>query len=134
MFEQLKKENPKLINIGKKWSKEEEKKLLTKLDEGNKCEDLVNEFKRTEGGLISHLKQMAMYMIEDGQDIDEVSNITKLSKTAITNYINKKNPKIDKDLKTEIKQLFSLMSVINSKLDLIIDKSKINSDEFFDCL
>lgn len=110
------------------------KKLLTKLDEGNKCEDLVNEFKRTEGGLISHLKQMAMYMIEDGQDIDEVSNITKLSKTAITNYINKKNPKIDKDLKTEIKQLFSLMSVINSKLDLIIDKSKINSDEFFDCL
>lgn len=76
-----------------------------------------------------------MYMIEDGQDIDEVSNITKLSKTTITSYINKKNPKIDKDVKTDIKQLFFLMSVINSKLDLILNKSKINSsDEFFDCL
>lgn len=27
-FEELKKENPTLINIGKKWSKKEEKELL----------------------------------------------------------------------------------------------------------
>ncbi len=123
-FKELKDQNPDLINIGKKWSKQEEKKLLTELSKGNNIKDLTRIFGRTEGGLICHLKKMAMYMIEDGKDIDEVSDITKLPKIAITNYINKQNPKI---------AITNYINKQNPKMEIKMEiKISVNSEEFFD--
>lgn len=65
-------------------------------------------------------------MIEDGEDINEVSNKTKLSKKVILNYIKKKNKKVyDKDSEqVEYEKLFNLMCIINSKLDLLLQEKQ----------
>ena len=78
MFKHAIQKNPELINIGKKWSIEEEKELLEQIKENKSYHTISIQFKRTEGGIRSHLKQLATKYYNNDEAIDSIELITGL--------------------------------------------------------
>lgn len=86
-------ENPETSLAGTKWTDDEEKCLLESIaDENKTIEEIAIEHKRTPGGIISRLKQVAVKMvINDGIDINEVSKSLRVSVDDINTSLNKRN-------------------------------------------
>jgi hypothetical protein len=139
-IQKIKKDNPELINIGKYWSKSDENKLLSMI-KNNSIEDIARFFLRTEGGIISRIRLIALSLIKTGKNIEEVSDITNLPVCDILSYIekednknkNKQNDKQNdkqnnndnrKDRKAVLDEIYQLLSIVNAKLDLVREMEK----------
>ena len=92
-IKEIKEKNPHLINIGKKWSTEEETRLLAYIKEGKSHSDISIEFKRTEGAITSHLKELAVHYFNDEEPIQIIKILTGLSEDSIMDAIGKKERK-----------------------------------------
>ena len=63
---------------GKKWEKDEDEFILTRIKQGAIPFTIAKEVKRTTGGIVSHLRQMACQMIDNGKSMEEVVELTGL--------------------------------------------------------
>lgn len=84
---------------GQKWEKDEEDFILARIKQGALPMIIANEVKRTTGGIVCHLKQMACNWIESGKPIEEVSILTGLPLSEIQNEIKRR------DLAKQMKEL-----------------------------
>lgn len=63
---------------GKKWEKDEEDFILARINQGAIPMVIAKEVKRTTGGIVSHLRQMACNWVDSGKPIEEASVLTGL--------------------------------------------------------
>lgn len=63
---------------GKKWEKDEEDFILARIKQGAIPMVIAKEVKRTTGGIVSHLRQMACNWVDSGKPIEEASILTGL--------------------------------------------------------
>jgi hypothetical protein len=122
------KKNPETSLAGSKWSSDEDINLLEEIKDKN-YEEIALIHKRTTGAIRSHLREIAVKMINDGNTYEEVSIITKLSKEEIAMAVEKKNikntvknPIINTEIETEIKIAQAVAVIkIESQLDILKD-------------
>jgi len=97
------KENPDTANIGKKWSDEEVSDLIKERKNDFTIEEIASFHKRTSGSIMSKLLQIACkYIINDNQDINEISSLLKISIEDISDFINKQEKNITKTKKEKV--------------------------------
>lgn len=63
---------------GQKWEKDEEDFVLARIKQGAIPMVIAKEVKRTTGGIVSHLRQMACSWIDSGTSIEEAAEKTGL--------------------------------------------------------
>ena len=122
MFKNLQesgKDYPK--NIGKLWSKDEEKLLLQEISENIDIEAIATKHERTIGGISSKINDIAYKMYIDNISIDKIFEKTKLDEKTIEEVIKKKKAKIKIGKNTD---LFKIDNASNLK---VIDRNN-NSD------
>uniref|UniRef100_A0A6C0D5I4 AAA+ ATPase domain-containing protein n=1 Tax=viral metagenome TaxID=1070528 RepID=A0A6C0D5I4_9ZZZZ len=123
MYKRAIEKNPELINIGKKWSQEEEKLLLERIKEGKSHNDISIEFKRTRGGISSHIKDLAIKYYNDDEPIEIIQHITRLSKDIIMEAVehqkNKKLNKKERSKKENSKKECKIVDDIETKINEI---------------
>jgi Werner syndrome ATP-dependent helicase len=76
-------------NNGKRWTEDEETKLLKNL-KNKSIPELAIEHKRTEGGIKSRLKEIAYKLHTEGKTIKEISKTVKISESDLDKIIEKK--------------------------------------------
>jgi ATP-dependent DNA helicase PIF1 len=92
MFKKARENNPELINIGKKWSKDEESLLLLRIKEKKSHLEISSEFKRTPGGIVSRLKDVAVKLYNDNESIEIIEKITSIKREIILEKVNRTKP------------------------------------------
>ena len=93
MLKMLKSQNPDKdypINMGKKWTDEEENTLLQELDKNIDIETIAQQHSRTIGGINCRRKDIAYTMYLQNISIEEIIIKTKLNNEQITETITKK--------------------------------------------
>ena len=96
MFKNLKKSGkdyPK--NLGKLWSKDEEKLLLQEISENIDIEAIAIKHERTIGGIASKINDIAYKMYIDNISIDKIFEKTKIDEKKLEEIIGKKTSKIE---------------------------------------
>jgi hypothetical protein len=79
---------------GKKWSDEEENKLLDFIDKNKSYVEIANELERTTRAIECRVCLHAVkYMESDDKSLSDASNKFKLDEKTLTKYINIKNIK-----------------------------------------
>ena len=114
-------ENPETANAGKKWSEEEINELLTNIKTMT-FEEVAIIHKRTTGSVKGKLLSIALSLIDKKMLIDEISEIVKLSKESIIDYMNKKpekKVKPDKNNNIDVKT--------NNELSNLIEESVVSN-------
>jgi Werner syndrome ATP-dependent helicase len=90
--EEIKEENNK-INMGKKWTKEEDKKILEDVKKLS-IKDIALKYKRTRGGISARLKKLACDMYNESnkseEEIEKICKKTKISKEILMKTVNQK--------------------------------------------
>jgi len=119
MYKAAKEKNPELINIGKKWSKDEETLLLRRIKENKSHVDISIEFKRTVGGINSHLKHIAVKAYNDDEPIEIIQLYTGISKETILEQVERNKLKIES--KRQNKKV-SKMACTNEEYGFDVDK------------
>ncbi len=77
-------EMPETSNVGMKWTPQEEQQLIESLRHGKDVNDIAKEHKRTQGGIKSHIKKIAVDMIEnEGKSINDVCTLLHLTQKEI---------------------------------------------------
>jgi hypothetical protein len=113
------KDNPETSSFGKKWTIEEEKQLITYINENKSIDDIAKEHKRTSGGIRSHIREIAVRMIRnDGKTIEEVCEILHVTPEEITDAQNRRK---DKKIETEmdiLKDIREILIRLETKLSL----------------
>lgn len=89
------------LNLGKKWTHDEEIILLRELDNNIDIEIIAEKHKRTKGGILSRQKEIAYKMYIKNIPMKEIIDKTKLEETTINEFIEKKryNTTIKKSIK-----------------------------------
>jgi DNA polymerase III epsilon subunit-like protein len=72
---------------GKKWTIEEEEKLLKYIREGIKYENIAKEHKRTIGGIISKFKGIVKIRIDNGDTIKKISKDINISEHILNDIL-----------------------------------------------
>ena len=76
--------------MGKPWKKDEVEKLLTSIQEKKSIETIAKEHDRTEGGIKSYLRKLAVdYHLKFKQPMEEIQRLTGLTKAEIDEAIQK---------------------------------------------
>ena len=119
MYKVAKEKNPELINIGKKWSKDEETLLLRRIKENKSYIDISVEFKRTVGGISSHLKHIAVKAYNDDEPIELIELYTGIPKETILEQVERNKSKIESK---NGKKKVSKMACTNEEYGFDIDK------------
>ena len=122
MYRKAIEKNPELINIGKKWNQDEENLLLKRIKEKVSYSDIAFEFKRTDGGIRSHIKQLAIKYYNDNEPLEIIEYITGLSKEIIMEAIE--NEKLKKETRTQKKK--EKTTIID---ELKVEKPKSYADD-----
>jgi len=140
MFKNLKKSGkdyPK--NLGKLWSKDEEKLLLQEISENIDIEAIAIKHERTIGGIASKINDIAYKMYIDNISIDKIFEKTKIDEKKLEEIIGKKKSKIEDgkntkkirdsiklddnsdiiEIKNDIKELKILMKKMNEMIKAI---------------
>ena len=79
------------IMVGKKWTEEENEKLLKEIQEKKSIDEIAELHQRMHGGVRSHLKELAYkFHCNDNKSIKEISELTGLPESDITLYFAKK--------------------------------------------
>ena len=110
-------------NMGQKWSDEEEKLLLEKLNNNIDIEIIAQKHSRTIGGINSRRRQIAHKMYLKNISIEEIIRQTKLDMDSIKkiqNTVNQGNLAIDvknmkndiKDIKNKLGELVEMMKAV----------------------
>lgn len=76
---------------GKKWESNEENFVLRRVKQGATPQVIATELKRTVGGIISHLRQMACIMINSGKTLEEASLLTGLPELDIEDAMKRRD-------------------------------------------
>ena len=97
MYKAAKEKHPELVNIGKKWSVQEEDLLLACIKEGKSHANISVEFKRTEGGISSKLRDLAVRYFNDEEPIQIIMKLTGLSEEIINEALIHKKSKNEKE-------------------------------------
>lgn len=124
MFQNLTKKDPPVICIsrmGKNWDKDEVHKLLQSIQNKKTISDIATEHQRTNGAISSALRKIAAdYWFNDKKSIEEIVEITNLSKFEINNAIKRRTTtKVPYEKKEEV---IILLKDIQSKLSILIEK------------
>ena len=83
----------------KKWTEEDEKKLLEGVQQGKTFEDLGKELERSTGACVIRVKQIAVKLLESGEPLEEVARKTKLSEKEVKEQQEIKKRKKEKKKK-----------------------------------
>lgn len=75
---------------GKKWEKDEEDFILARIKQGAIPMVIAKEVKRTTGGIVSHLRQMACNWVDSGKPIEDVSVLTGLPVSDIQDAMSRR--------------------------------------------
>ena len=137
-----------LFNKGKRWSEEENTRLLEEIKTGISYEDIGKSHGRTATAIRSHLLEIAIKMIfEDNRDEEEVLALTDLSKDELDEAKKKKDSRLRKpkttkkepkaepipktipakpenpatNVQNDIAQIKNEMHMLNLKLDKVIE-------------
>jgi DNA-directed RNA polymerase specialized sigma24 family protein len=96
MYEHIKRlqEMPETAAVGRRWTSEEETKLIDLLATDKCLREIALEHRRTIGGIMSRLKLIAVRMIEmEGMTIDKVCDTLRITyktvESAMAKYRNK---------------------------------------------
>lgn len=107
-------------NVGKIWSKQEINELLEEI-KTKTIDDIAIIHKRTPTGIISRLRDIASKLNDSGESIKQIMEITKLSEHDITDAINRRLSKKNKQSKKDetnnseiIKMLINIEYRLNS--------------------
>ena len=95
MYKVAKEKNPELINIGKKWSKDEETLLLRHIKEKKSHIDISVEFKRTIGSISSRLRDIAIKAYNDDEPLEIIELYTGIPKETILEQVERNKVKIE---------------------------------------
>jgi ATP-dependent exoDNAse (exonuclease V) alpha subunit len=124
-------DNPETENAGKKWSEQEVNELLNNIKTLT-FDEAALIHKRTPGSIKSKLLSIALSLINKKMLIDEITQIVKLSKESILDYMNKqpeqKSKKKSENLETndnkltgsEILELMQDTTTVSNLLDIPI--------------
>lgn len=114
------KENPETSQAGSKWTEEEENNLLVSIEKGIDISDIAKEHKRTEGGISSRIRHIAVDMITNkGKEIDDVCEYLRLSKDEVVEILRRVKNKVSKPIKPNIHE--TLHETTNDKKTKILD-------------
>tara|TARA_Y100000389_G_scaffold133925_1_gene131409 strand:- start:235 stop:705 length:471 start_codon:yes stop_codon:yes gene_type:complete len=107
------------LNLGKKWTHDEEIILLRELDNNIDIEIIAEKHKRTKGSILSRQKEIAYKMYIKNISMKEIINKTKLQETTINEFIEKKryNNNINKN-KIEDKDFSVENEIVYIKKDI----------------
>lgn len=110
---------------GKKWEKDEEEFILSRIKQGAIPTVIANEVKRTTGAIVSHLRLMACNWIDAGTTIEEAAERTRLTIYDIQDAMKRR------ELAKEMKELsrkqeapvrsFFLQKTEETELDVLRD-------------
>jgi len=75
---------------GKRWSKEEDARLLDQVSREIPTSDIADQHNRTQGGITSRLREIACRMSSENVSLEEIKRLTTLSECQITDAIAKK--------------------------------------------
>lgn len=120
----LKTQNPDKeypINLGQKWTEEEEIILLEELSKNIDIEVIAQSHQRTTGGILARCREIAYKMYCKNISIEEIILKTKMNQQQIIGIINKRenNNKVIEKSKIIIEKPFSLDSeIIDIKNDI----------------
>jgi len=107
------KENPETSAVGSKWTKDEENQLLKEIENEISIGDIALAHKRTVGSIKARLNDIAMRLLQDGMNIEEVSIKLRIHKEILEIEKERRATKV----KVEIEQ-----KNIENQID---DKDKI---------
>jgi hypothetical protein len=110
---------------GKKWEKDEEEFVLARIGQGALPMTIAREVKRTTGGIISHLREIACRWICDGKPIEEASTLTGLPVDDIQDALKRRElakqmKELSKRKETPIRPFF-LSKSEETELDVLRD-------------
>jgi hypothetical protein len=78
-------------NMGKPWKQEEIEQLLTEIKDKKDISEIASTHKRTPGGITSRLREIACNLhILEGKSLSEISDITGLDTSDISESINRR--------------------------------------------
>jgi hypothetical protein len=123
MFQNLIKKDPSKYpsRMGKNWDEDEVHKLLQSIQNKKPISDIATEHQRTRGAISSALRKIAAdYWFNDKKSIEEIIEITNLSKYDIENAIKRRTT--TKNVTEEKKEVIILLKDIQSKLSILIEK------------
>jgi hypothetical protein len=128
MFQNMAENDPTKypVRMGKKWEEDEVLKLLTSIQKKKPITDIATEHQRTTGAIQSERRKLAAnYWFHDKRPIEEIIQLTGLTKEQIEDTIKKRNPV--KDVKTKQTVTEELVEIPNDMKDVIILLKDIQS-------
>jgi len=115
-------------NLGKLWSKDEEKLLLQELSENLDIEKISINHERTTGGIIAKINDIAYKMYINNISMDEIIEKTKLDEKTIEEVIEKRKLKMESVKNNSCKVKVIKKSLDFDKLVRISDIIEIKND------
>ena len=117
-------ENPDMSRVGTRWTKEEEKKLM-EMCKTVSITDMAKEFKRTSGGIKSHMLEIAMKLTQDGLTLEGAAETMGVTLDELEAHMAKKGKsspvKSDNDdlieLKTLLLEIRDMLKTIVSNIE-----------------
>lgn len=122
------KEKEETSNVGKKWTTEEDEKLVKEIKENKTYEEIALEHKRTITGIKSRVISHIIYPIykdlqEEQINIQEIANEYKIDAWIIDKILKKMKTKPETNDKLQL--LERKIDEINIKLDKLISQLRI---------
>lgn len=115
---------------GKRWEDDEIQYVLGRIKQGKWAAQIAVELKRTPGGVISRLREIAYDAVQEGKTLEEASVLTSLTVDQISEHIKKRElaDQIEEERKSrppELKQAplrpFFLNKPEETVLDVVIE-------------
>lgn len=119
------KEKEETSNVGKKWTTEEDEKLVKEIKDKKTYEEIALEHKRTITGIKSRVISHIIYPIykdlqEEEINIQEISNEYKIDAWIIDKKFKQMKTKPERKPETNVdKQLFEYLQLLERKMDEI---------------
>lgn len=111
---------------GKRWEEDEVKYILGRIAQGKWPTQIATEVKRTAGGVVSRLRDVAYDSVKQGKTLEEASQLTSLTPEQIDEHIRKRDltVQIQEERKTrppEPKQLPLRPFFLDKKEETVLD-------------
>lgn len=131
---------PNNERVGMRWTKEEERTLLTQLTMNMSVEDIANQHKRYVGGIAARIRKIAYDMYKQNVDITIIMDITKLTKEQIDEVIANKGVESSSnkssitnqltEINQTLKEILQVLSSSNKQISVTVDNehSTLNDD------
>ena len=81
---------------GKRWTEDEETRLLLEIKGGDTITDIARTHDRTYGGITSRLREIACKMLGHGKDMREVMEDTQLTEAQVNDALDRKQQSANK--------------------------------------